>query len=157
MKRLRTKATTLNAYGMEAQEGIPAALLTENSQTKNQVYLVTVSHPTQTHSASGIALRAPSSYDHQFLLAALLDACRHPKYDAGNQSKSLGGVRLLRCLVAAEYHKTNGSGDQRRHYHVALQAFNSFRFIAVKRALSEKYGGLVKPDIVFFGEQVITM
>ena len=122
-KRMRTKTPPLVAYGLQAQEGLPKELFTETSDAKNQVYLVTCSHPVQTHSASGIALRAPCSYDHQALLHALQDACQNPAYDRGNQARSFGGVRLFRCLVAAEYHNGDAAGAKHRHYHIALQAF----------------------------------
>ena len=139
-KRLCSKSPALVAYEMRSQENLPNDLFTENSNAKNQVYLVTCAHPTQTHSVCGVPLRAPSSYDHQTLLTALLDACRNPCYDRGNQARNFEGVRLLRCLIAAEYHNGNVTGVKYRHYHIALQAFNSFRFKTIKRALLERYG-----------------
>ena len=101
---------------------------------------MTCPHTSQLVAAIGVPLRAPNTYSHKFLLDALLDSCAPPLYDKGNAGRGLGGVRLCRCLVAAEYHKAGAAGQANRHYHIVVQAFASFRFIAVKRALLERHG-----------------
>ena len=140
LKRLRGKETTLVAYGMAAQERLPPELVNDGDIAKRQVYLVTCSHPHQAAAANGTLLRKPNTYSHQHLLDALLDSCAKPVYDAGNAARGFGGVRLCRCLVAAEYHKAGAAGQANRHYHIAVQAFGSFRFGSVKRAMLDRHG-----------------
>ena len=140
LKRLRSKVNDAAAFDLGVQEDLPSDLFNEHDRQKLQVYLITCSHPVQTHASSGVALRPPNSYSRQHLLNALLDSCQRPMYDKGNGSKALGGVRLRRCLIAAEYHKTGADGQTNRHYHIAVQAFASFRFGAVKAALLSRHG-----------------
>ena len=140
VKRFRGKTTRLTAYGMEAQEFLPSEVLHEDVASKQQVYLVTCPHPIQDRASSGEPLRQPNAYSHQALLDALLDACASPVYGHGNAARGFGGVRLRRCVVAAEYHKAGADGQANRHYHVAVQAFASFRFVAIKRALLGRHG-----------------
>ena len=77
LKRLHVKATRLTAYGMEVQGPLPDRILDENAASKQQVYLVTCPHPKQERAADGTPPRPPSSYDHQFLLDALLDTATY--------------------------------------------------------------------------------
>ena len=142
LKRLRAKVTgdTLAAHGTDAQDRLLPELLQEGGIGKKQVYLVSCAHPTRQRAANGTPRRAPNTYDRQTLLNALLDACAKPAYDAGNAGRGFGGVRLCRCLVAAEYHKAGADGKSNRHYHIAVQAFGSFGFASVKRAMLERHG-----------------
>lgn len=140
LKRLRSKVNDAVALGLGVQDVLPSDLFLEQGRQKLQVYLITCSHPVQSHASSGEALRPPSSYSREHLLHALLDSCQEPVYDKGNGSKALGGVRLRRCLIAAEYHKAGADGQANRHYHVAVQAYVSFRFGAVKAALLSRHG-----------------
>ena len=135
VRRLIAKTTTLTAYARIAQDTLPPALMQEQGDAKKQVYLITISHPTQTHGATSLALKAPDSYNHKALLDALLDACAQPSYDSANRARNFGGVRLIRCVVAAEYHKTDAASNVHKHYHIAVQASHSFRWKAVKVAL----------------------
>jgi len=140
LKRLRGKKTELEAYRLCAQDGLPPELLAEGAPSRKHVYLVTCPHPTQDRAADGTPLRSPNAYNHQKLLDALLDACAKPMYDAANAGRGFGGVPLCRCLVAAEYHKAGADGQANRHYHIALQAFSSFGFVSIRRALLVRHG-----------------
>ena len=125
---------------MSAQDCLPPELFNEGGGSKKHVYLVTCAHPTQDRAADGTPLRSPNTYSHKMLLDAILDAFAEPIYDAANAGRGLGGVPLFRCLVAAEYHKAGADGQINRHYHIAIQAFSSFRFVAIKRALLSRHG-----------------
>lgn len=140
LKRLRAKASGPEPLRAGVQEEVPPHLLDESGISKRQVYLVTCPHTHQAHAAGGAPLHPPSSYNRQALLNALLDACANPVYDERNAGRGLGGVRLCRCLIAAEYHRAGADGQAKRHYHIAVQAFASFRFVSVKRALLERHG-----------------
>ena len=90
LKRLRGKATDFIACGRGAQESLPPELLAESDAAKRQVYLVACPHPIQEKAATGETLRAPHTYDHKFLLDALLDSCASPVYDARWAARKLG-------------------------------------------------------------------
>ena len=119
-KRLRTKGPAQVATPQTDVQALDHALFVEDNTSKRQVYLVTAPHPTQTHSATGKPLLLPSDYSHQDLLAAVLDAAANPMYGVGNNGRGFGSIRLVRCLVAAEYHRQTLTSPVRRHYHVAV-------------------------------------
>jgi hypothetical protein len=76
--RLRRKTswrTVLQRTPLDA----PPTLEQEESSKKKVVYLVTVSHPHQPSSSTGVALVSPDTLDHQAVLDALLDAFDNPE------------------------------------------------------------------------------
>ena len=111
-----------------------------------RVYLVTIPHPQAWTSArrlqrktsqdTGIPLASPSMLDHAAVERAFLDAARHLVYDGPNNQWHNGAVELERLAIFKELHKPAPKSDVRLpHYHVALQAKRSFRFLPFKRAL----------------------
>ena len=106
------------------------------------MYLLTLSHPQQADSACGVPLRSPDSYTEELVRDAILDAFANPVYaNSGSQVRGRrSGVTLVRSVVAAEYHTVGADGQLHRHYHVALQASESFRFLPCKRSLLQRHG-----------------
>ena len=107
----------------------------EEGRARKQAYLVTLPHP---HVSAKFGLQAPGRYSRQQILRAMLDALAHPVYDdadIANQSRAVSGVVPKRMCVFQELHKT---GEV--HYHIAVSAENSFRFVAHKRALLQRWG-----------------
>ena len=118
---------------------VTGELCAEEPTKRKVVYLVTLSHPLQATSASGRPLRSPDSYDREELLRCLLDAFANPVYtDVGHQAAFGGRRRLqvLKLVIFAEYHKPDEQGVAHRHYHVAVQAAESFLFNPFKKASS---------------------
>ena len=107
------------------------------------MYLVTVSHPTQAQSSTGVALVSPDTLTHQGVLEALLDAFSHPVWgNSGNSARLQGtsSVLLAKCVVFMEAHQPDDSGAVHRHFHVALAGDRSFYFTPLKRALLQRSG-----------------
>ena len=66
----------------QVQEPLPAPLELESESlvAKRQAYLVTLAHPRQEVSTTGIRLVAPGTKLHRDVLGCLLDACSRPLY-----------------------------------------------------------------------------
>jgi len=112
----------------------------ENLDGKKSVYLVTFSHPQRTHSACGVALRSPDTYNKAWLRDAIIEAFAHPVYaNVGNEATGRA-LELCRFVIVSESHEPGADGVIHCHYHVALQAEGSFRFVPFKRALLQRWG-----------------
>ena len=112
-----------------------ADLRQEEATGRKKVYLVTLPHP-RVSQQSG--LQAPGHYDRQQIVHAMRHVFASPVYDisdVANQNRSTNGVALERVCVFQERHST---GEV--HYHVAVSAANSFRFMPYKRALLQYWG-----------------
>ena len=88
------------------------SLLPEEEQGGNKaVYLVTVAHPSSSHSAEGIQLVTPASFDRAAASQKLLAACARPRPDhqwaRTHPEHDLQGVGVERMAVFREYHATN--------------------------------------------------
>ena len=124
MRRAAVSSDFLDAAGLRAEEG----------RGNNKVYLVTIPHP---HSMQH-GLRAPAGYDRKQMVCVMQDVFARPVYDASdvaNQARPRSGVPLERLCVFQERH---ASGEL--HYHIAVTAARSFRFMAYKRALLQRWG-----------------
>ena len=121
----------------------PPELEEERPSDRKCVYLVTVSHPKQAHSSSGVVLVAPDSLSHADVLHCLRDAFANPVYaDAGNAARRDGASsgQLVKCVVYLEAHKEDETGVAHKHFHVALVADRPFYFSPLKRALLARSG-----------------
>ena len=112
---------------------------------RKSVYLITVSHPVSTHSATGEELKAPDNFSRIDLLNAILHSFQRPVYtNSGNQAAQATGnrgtVRVLKMVIFAENHQADESGQAHRHYHVGLKADVAFFFAPYKRALLRYHG-----------------
>ena len=139
-KRLRTK--TLPTWEQRlCDAGEPPELLPEDASARKTVYLVTIAHPTSSHSSSGVALVAPDNVSRAKLRDAILDACNNPVFnDMGNAAKA-HSVKLVYLVVFRERHTSeDGSGHAHAHYHIALKSDKQFKFLGVKRALLQRHG-----------------
>ena len=88
------------------------SLLPEEEQGGNKaVYLVTLAHPSSSHSAEGIQLVTPASFDRAAASQKLLAACARPRPDPPwartHPEHDLQGVGVERMAVFREYHATN--------------------------------------------------
>ena len=126
-----------------AQTPVVSQLLPQEEPDRVKlVYLVTFVHPARPRSDTGQVLRSPDRYSRKDLCNALLDSFAHPVYgDVGNQAAFGGGssVRVLKMVVFAERHKPNDEGETHWHYHVALKADRTFRYLPIKRALMTRH------------------
>ena len=140
-KRLKTKT---NESAVTGQQALPGELVMDEEirDSKKMIYLLTLSHPQQERSAEGVLLRSPDSYSREWLRDAIVDVFENPIYsDPGNLSRA--GPRqglLLRFVIASESHEAGADGIRHRHYHIAVQATESFRFLPFKRALLQRHG-----------------
>ena len=86
-------------------------------------------------------LRAPSEFSRADIERAFLDAAQRPVYEDSRNQGQAGGVELEQMAVFMELHKPQpGSQGRKPHYHVALQAKRSFRFLPIKRAIRTRNG-----------------
>ena len=112
-----------------------AGLRAEEAKARKKVYLVTLPHP-RVSGQSG--LQAPGKCTRQQIIRMMQSVFACPTYgasDLANKSRSPAGVVLERMCVFQERH-ANGEP----HYHIAVSADNSFRFMAYKRALLQTWG-----------------
>lgn len=133
----------------------PDQRVTKAPDVQRRAYLVTIPHPrawrpagrllTKTASDStGGALASPGDMTRADIEKAFLDAARRPVYEHEHLSNRAAGVELEQMAVFMELHepKAGDADDVPRlpHYHVALQAKRSFRFLPFKRALRARHG-----------------
>ena len=120
----------------------------ENPGRRKKVYLVTLPHPCYAGDAcvndTTAALSHPGSFERQAVVDLFLDVFNGPVYaDRGNQAQQRGppSLTLEKLVVFRELHQPEGEdGTRHVHYHIALTASASFRFLPYKRALRVKYG-----------------
>ena len=139
-KRLRCKSNPALLFA--EQELLPGSLSLdeEKADARKAVYLVSLSHPRESHSASGVPLRSPDTYSRQWLRNVVLDVFAHPVYaNIGNEARGTVVV-LVRFALAAERHEAGADGTQHWHYHIAVHAEDSFRFLPYKRSFLERWG-----------------
>ena len=111
----------------------------EQMGANKAVYLVTIPHPTAAGPA-GRHLRDTNICVRQAIADALLDAFAHPVYaDSGNSARHSSPVELQRFVVFRETHRPTEEGHVHAHFHVAIVAARSFRFLPYKRALRERH------------------
>ena len=110
------------------------------SAAYKQVYLVTLPHPLQTHSCSGVALVAPGSLDKNEVMRRFLAACASPIYTDARCRQAGGGVQVLRAGLWRELHRASADGEAQPHDHIPVLAARQFRYLPVKRALLERHG-----------------
>ena len=132
---------------------IPDPRITKE-QPQKRVYLVTIPHPhawtpsgrlrqkTPLPDGAAAPLAAPSDFDRAGIEKAFRDASQRLVYDSAYQGGRFT-VELEQMAIFMELHKPKpGSApDAPRlpHFHVALQAKRSFRFLPFKRALRAHY------------------
>lgn len=112
----------------------------EDVQAKRQVFLVTFPHPKAEFSQCGARLVPPGSMSRTDVLSKLLQACAAPLYSDLRSLRSGCRVVVSQAAVFRELHKADAAGTAQAHYHVALKAESSFRFIPVKKAMLERFG-----------------
>ena len=129
-QRLRVKTTVVQATVVGADPGA------ESDPTKGrEVYLVSFSHPTNTHSACGKALVAPESLTRAQILEKFLVSCAQPVYTDPRNLRATRSVPLKYVCVFREDHQEDAAGVVHAHYHIGVVAARSFMFLPVKRAL----------------------
>jgi hypothetical protein len=109
----------------------------EDTDHRKAVYLVTFP---ALQAMQGLRGRVcPSTLSREQIADMILDAVARPVYtDARYEG---GNVKLLNFVVFQERHAVKeGETQGLVHYHVALQAAESFRFSPVKRALQQRHG-----------------
>ena len=111
-----------------------------DTDVKKSVYLVTLPHPRQARSSTGVILVAPESKSKKYVLKCVLDSCLKPMYMDARSIANGAFVQLAQAGNWRELHKENDDGEVHAHDHVALLAEASFRFLPVKRALLERHG-----------------
>ena len=114
-------------------------LTEEEKQKRKAVYLVTLPHPRNgVSNTSGLA--SPGEFDRKAVVQLFLDVFANPVHvDAASSSRQGTKLRLEKMVVFRELHAVDESGVRHPHYHVALQASESFRFAPYKRALRVRY------------------
>ena len=129
-------ATMMRGLVLGPEHVAAAGLSVEEPKTsRKKVYLVTLPHP-KVSALTG--LEEPGKYDRAQIITLMLQAFANPIYgasDIANQSRASGGVLIDRLCVFQERHATGHV-----HYHVAVSAANSFRFVPYKRALLQRCG-----------------
>lgn len=138
-KRLRAK-TPPPQRQQQPLPALPDFAAGEDATQKRQVYLVSLPHPRQQFSSTGVRLRPPGELSRDRILDCVKDACKHPVYvDAHSQGQGFQ-VELKKATVFRELHRPDEQGAAFFHFHVGLLAARSFRFTAVKRALLARHG-----------------
>lgn len=114
----------------------------ENAQKRKAVYLVTLPHPKVAYGSAGSAeLKAPGDYSREQVLEMFKAIFAAPEHvDAASASRGGPTTALVRCVVFREMHQPGEDGVARPHFHVAVAASQTFRFMAYKRALRARYG-----------------
>ena len=112
-----------------------------------RVYLVTIPHPrapAPTRRLRGKSpqpppsLAAPSQFSRAQIEGIILDATKKPACaDSRNQHRV--EVELEAMAAFQELHQADQKGQRNPHYHIALKAARSFRFLPVKRAIRDRY------------------
>ena len=111
----------------------------EDAQRRKAVYLVTLPHPCVATS-EGNGLKAPGDFTREEIANMILDIFDAPSHiDAASEARGETLLALQRFVVFREPHKPDAEGRVHDHYHVALVASGSFRFMAYKRALRSRY------------------
>ena len=136
------------ASGVQLQEQWSSAFLDaeeldkEDADRKKAVYLITVAALQCLGLQHGNAgLVCPSRLSREDIARAIKDAFAHPSYaNVGNQAR--GALATLECFVVfLERHSASADGGQGKvHFHIAVKASTSFRFMPYKRALRERHG-----------------
>ena len=114
----------------------------EGSSALRQVYLVTLPHPRQIHSSTGVPLVAPGSLSKEEVLRRFLHACTFPMYTDAAHLNGGPPVVLKRTGVWRELHKQDAEGvvPPQPHDHLPVLAERQFRYVPVKRALLNRHG-----------------
>ena len=111
------------------------------SQALRQVYLVTLPHPIQSHSDTGVPLVAPGSLHKNEVLRRFLAACASPIYVDGRfRQQGTAGVEVTQTGVWRELHRASADGVAHPHDHLPVLAAKQFRYLPVKRALLQRFG-----------------
>ena len=100
-----------------------------------EVYLVSLSHPTATHSLCGRELVAPERFTRESILEKFLVSCERPVYIDARSVQAAQSVPLKYVSVFREFHKEDADGIAHAHYHIGVVAAAKFMFMPVKRAL----------------------
>ena len=138
-RRVSAKRAAPAAWQQQLALDAAPELSVENGQARKTAYLVTLSHPHNTHSQCGTLLRVPGSLSHAQVRDAMLDACAHPvAADTGNAVQGFT-VELEYLVVYRERHSAGHGDVLHAHYHIAVKG-PRFRFLHVKRALLQRHG-----------------
>ena len=140
-KRLSAK-TPPPARQQQPLSVLPDFAAGEEAGKKKQVYLVTLPHPHQPLSSTGVQLLPPGDLTHTQLLDCVRVSCLHPLYVDAYSRKQGFQVRLKQATVCKELHQPDAQGSTFAHFHVALLAENQFRFAAIKKTLISKLSAL---------------
>ena len=100
-----------------------------------EVYLVSLPHPSATHSDCGRELIQPERLSRQEVLQRFLESCASPVYMDARSLQAARQVPLKYVSVFRELHKQSADGIAHAHYHIGVVAQRSFMFLPVKRAL----------------------
>ena len=140
LKRMRSKGPDprLAQTPLDAEPEHDAA--SEDPQAKRQVFFVTFPHPKTAFSQCGVQLVPPDRMSKADILQKLQQACDAPLYMHPRSVQSGFSVALSYAAVFRELHKADAAGTAHAHYHVALKAESSFRFVPVKKAMLQRFG-----------------
>ena len=113
------------------------SLEAENVGKRKSVYLVTLPHPRVARGGEGNAgLKAPGDPSREDVAKLMIAIFDNPQYvDAASASRSGPSLTLERLAVFRELHGACDDGVAHAHYHIAVAASGSFRFMPHKRAL----------------------
>ena len=128
--------------------------VTKKQDDMKRVYLVTFPHPRtsedpprrirqKTASPAARDLASPSRFDRAAIEEVFVGASQRLVYELPQHQRRNGTVELEQMAIFMEYHqpRPNDAADAPRlpHFHIAIQAKRSFRFMPFKRALRVHY------------------
>ena len=115
--------------------------LAPETNKRKAVYLVTLPHPQTACGALGTwSLNSPGSFDRLAIVNMFLDIFARPlASDPAANHREANATTVEEMVVYQEKHAADANGVRHIHYHIALRASNTFRFVAYKRALRERY------------------
>jgi hypothetical protein len=114
----------------------------EDANANKAATIVTLPHPRGDASLKDLkALRAPGDFSHKAIETIMLDVFNHPVYEDPRNTirRSTPQVNLKKFVIFKESHRAV-RGVANKHYHVALLASRSFRFLPYKRSLRLRHG-----------------
>ena len=128
---------------MENQSGKSYRADPRAANNKNAIkksYLITIPHPVfRRLRKKTTPLTSPSSFTREQVEKVFFDAAQRPVYGDKRNQHHACGVDLEQMAIFMEYHKPRpgspADADRKIHFHVAVQAKRSFRFLPLKRAI----------------------
>ena len=101
----------------------------ERPSASKMIYLVSISHPSSTHSEDGVPLRKPAEFSREEIRDIFLQVC-----------DSLQGTKIQRFqfVYISVFLETHEGGEP--HYHLPVKGCRAFRFLPFKKALLAQHG-----------------